>query len=228
MRILVIEDDEETLAYIVKGLSQAGHMVEGARNGRDGIFLAMDGSYDVLIVDRLLPEIDGISVVKMLRSANVTSPILFLTTMGDVDDRVEGLDAGGDDYLVKPFAFSELRARIDALCRRAPTPSEESCLTVGNLEMDLIRRTVKRAGQPLDLQPLEFRLLEYLMRNAGRVVTQTMLLERVWEYHFDPKTKIVEANVSRLRAKLDRPFDEPMLRTIRGAGYVLDVPDGVG
>lgn len=228
MRILAIEDDEETLAYVVKGLSQAGHMVESARNGRDGIFMGMDGSYDVLIIDRLLPVIDGISVVKTLRSANVMSPILFLTTMGDVDDRVEGLDAGGDDYLVKPFAFSELRARIDALCRRAPTASEESCLMVGNLEMDLIRRTVKRAGQPLDLQPLEFRLLEYLMRNAGRVVTQTMLLERVWEYHFDPKTKIVEANVSRLRAKLDRPFDEPMLRTIRGAGYMLDAPDGAG
>jgi two-component system OmpR family response regulator len=181
-----------------------------------------------MIMDRLLPVIDGISVVKTLRSANVVSPILFLTTMGDVDDRVEGLDAGGDDYLVKPFAFSELRARIDALGRRAPTASEESCLTVGNLEMDLIRRTVKRASQPLDLQPLEFRLLEYLMRNAGRVVTQTMLLERVWEYHFDPKTKVVEANVSRLRTKLDRPFDEAMLRTIRGAGYVLDVPDGTG
>lgn len=228
MKILVIEDDEETLTYVAKGLAQAGHVVEGARNGRDGIFMAMDSVYDVVIVDRLLPIIDGISIVKTLRSANMTTPILFLTTMGDVDDRVEGLDAGGDDYLVKPFAFSELRARVDALSRRPVTAREETCLTVGDLEMDLIRRTVKRAGRLIELQPLEFRLLEYLMRNAGRVLTQTMLLERVWEYHFDPKTKIVEANVSRLRAKLDRPFDEAMLRTIRGAGYILDVPDGKG
>lgn len=226
MRILVIEDDEETRNYIVSGLTQAGHIVESADNGRDGIFMATDSAYDVLVVDRLLPVIDGISIVKTLRSAKMTTPVLFLTTMGDVDDRVEGLDAGGDDYLVKPFAFSELRARVDALCRRPSTAKEEeTCLTVGDLEMDLIRRTVKRAGQAIELQPLEFRLLEYLMRNAGRVVTQTMLLERVWEYHFDPKTKIVEANISRLRAKLDRPFDEAMRRTIRGAGYILDIPE---
>jgi two-component system OmpR family response regulator len=226
MKILVIEDDKETLDFIVKGLAQAGHTLEAAQNGRDGIFMAIDGAYDVVIVDRLLPVIDGVSLVRTLRGANLTTPILFLTTMGDVDDRVEGLDAGGDDYLVKPFAFSELRARVDALCRRPPPAKETGYLAIGDLEMDLIRRTVKRGGQVIELQPLEFRLLEYLMRNAGRVVTQTMLLERVWEYHFDPKTKIVEANVSRLRAKLDRPFCAPMLRTIRGAGYVLDVPDG--
>ena len=225
MKILVIEDDRETLTYIVTGLLQAGHSVDSAANGRDGLYMAMDGPYDIVVVDRLLPGIDGISIVKMLRSAQISTPILFLTTMSDVEDRVQGLDAGGDDYLAKPFAFSELRARVDALCRRPPAAKEASCLTTGDLEMDLIRRTVKRAGQLLDLQPLEFRLLEYLMRNAGRVVTNTMLLERVWEYHFDPKTKIVEANISRLRAKLDRPFDVPMLRTIRGAGYILDVAD---
>jgi two-component system OmpR family response regulator len=225
--ILVIEDDKETRKYIVTGLTQAGHSVESADNGRDGIFLATECAYDAVIVDRLLPVIDGLSLVKTLRAVNVTTPILFLTTMGDVDDRVEGLDAGGDDYLVKPFAFSELRARVEALCRRPTIATEASCLTVGDLEMDLIRRTVKRAAQTIDLQPLEFRLLEYLMRNAGRVVTQTMLLERVWEYHFDPKTKIVEANISRLRTKLDRPFEKAMLRTIRGAGYILDTPEEI-
>jgi two-component system OmpR family response regulator len=222
MKILVIEDDEETLGYVVKGLQQAGHSVDSAPDGRDGLYMAMDGSYDVLILDRLLPVIEGTSIARTLRSADIGTPILFLTTMGDVDDRVEGLDAGGDDYLVKPFAFAELRARVDALCRRPRTAREEVSLTAGDLEMDLIRRTVTRGGQAIELQPLEFRLLEYLMRNAGRVVTHTMLLERVWQYHFDPKTKIVEANVSRLRAKIDRPFDNPMLRTIRGAGYILD------
>ena len=198
--------------------------MEAATNGRDGIFMATDAVYDVMIVDRLLPVMDGISIVRAIRSAGIATPVLFVTTMGDVDDRVEGLDAGGDDYLVKPFAFSELRARVDALGRRPPAAKNDRQLTVGDLEMDLIRRAAKRSGRPIDLQPLEFRLLEYLMSNAGRVVTHTMLLERVWGYHFDPKTKVVEANVSRLRAKLDRPFDEPMLRTIRGAGYILDLP----
>ena len=225
MKVLLIEDDEDTRSYIVKGLTQAGHFVDSTNNGRDGIFMAIDSAYDAVIVDRLLPAVDGISIVKTLRSANITTPVLFLTTMGDVDDRVEGLDAGGDDYLVKPFAFSELRARIDALCRRPTATKEQSYLTVGDLQMDLNRRMVKRAGRTIELQPVEFRLLEYLMRNAGRVVTRTMLLEWVWEYHFDPKTKVVEANVSRLRAKLDQPFDEAMLRTIRGAGYILDAPD---
>jgi two-component system OmpR family response regulator len=226
MRILVIEDDDQTLNYIAKGLTQEGHLVETADNGRDGAFMATDIAYDVMIVDRLLPHLDGISIVKMIRDANIPTPVLFLTTMGGVADRVEGLDAGGDDYLVKPFAFSELRARVNALARRPATTRDETHLSVGELEMDLIRRTVKRNQQLINLQPLEFRLLEYFMRNAGRVVTQTMLLEHVWNFHFDPKTKIVEANVSRLRAKLDKPFGEAMLRTIRGAGYLLDVPEG--
>lgn len=227
MRILVVEDDYETLNYVAKGLQQSGHVVETATNGRDGIFMATDSAYDVMIVDRLLPIMDGLSVVKAIRSAGIATPVLFVTTMGDVDDRVEGLDAGGDDYLMKPFAFSELRARVDALSRRPPTAKNTGNLCVGDLEMDLIRRVAKRNGRAIDLQPLEFRLLEYLMSNAGRVVTHTMLLERVWGYHFDPKTKVVEANVSRLRAKLDKPFDEPMLRTVRGAGYILDLPDPV-
>lgn len=225
MRILVVEDDHETLNYLAKGLQQSGHVVETATNGRDGIFMATDSVYDVMIVDRLLPIMDGLSVVKTMRSVGIATPVLFVTTMGDVDDRVEGLDAGGDDYLMKPFAFSELRARVDALSRRPPTAKNTGNLCVGDLEMDLIRRVAKRNGRTIELQPLEFRLLEYLMNNAGRVVTHTMLLERVWGYHFDPKTKVVEANVSRLRAKLDKPFDEPMLRTVRGAGYILDLPD---
>lgn len=225
MRILVVEDDHQTLSYVAKALAQSGHIIETATNGRDGIFMATDAVYDVMILDRLLPVMDGISIVKAIRSADIATPVLFITTMGDVDDRVKGLDAGGDDYLVKPFAFSELRARVDALGRRSPTAKNISNLCVGDLEMDLIRRTAKRNGLSIDLQPLEFRLLEYLMHNAGRVITHTMLLERVWGYHFDPKTKVVEANVSRLRAKLDRPFDEPMLRTVRGAGYILDIPD---
>jgi two-component system OmpR family response regulator len=225
MRILVVEDDHQTLSYVAKALEQSGHVVETATNGRDGIFMATDAAYDVMIVDRLLPVMDGISIVKAIRGAGIATPVLFVTTMGDVEDRVEGLDAGGDDYLVKPFAFSELRARVDALGRRPPTSKNTGNLLVGDLEIDIIRRVAKRNGKAIDLQPLEFRLLEYLMNNAGRVVTHTMLLERVWGYHFDPKTKVVEANVSRLRAKLDRPFDEPMLRTIRGAGYILDVPE---
>ncbi len=225
MRILVVEDDQETLRYVTKGLQQSGHTVETAANGRDGIFMATDSVYDVMIVDRLLPIMDGISIVRAIRGAGIATPVLFVTTMGDVDDRVEGLDAGGDDYLIKPFAFSELRARVDALGRRPPGTKNTGNLSVGDLEMDLIRRTAKRNGRPIELQPLEFRLLEYFMNNAGRVVTHTMLLERVWGYHFDPKTKVVEANVSRLRTKLDKPFDEPMLRTIRGAGYILDLPE---
>lgn len=224
MKILVIEDDHQTLSYVAKALTQSGHVVETATNGRDGIFMATDAIYDVMIVDRLLPVMDGISIVKAIRSAGIATPVLFVTTMGDVDDRVEGLDAGGDDYLVKPFAFSELRARVDALARRPSNIKNTDSLTVGGLELDLIRRTAKRGGHPVELQPLEFRLLEYFMQNAGRVATHTMLLERVWGYHFDPRTKVVEANVSRLRAKLDKPFDEPMLRTIRGAGYILDDP----
>ncbi len=226
MKLLLIEDDHETALYLSKGLRQAGHVVDVVGDGRDGLFLASSEVFDILIVDRRLPTIDGLSIVQTLRGAGSTVPILFLTTMSSVDARVEGLEAGGDDYLVKPFAFSELMARLNALSRRPPITHDDSCLRVGVLEMDFIRRTVKRSGQVLDLQPLEFRLLEYFLRHEGRIVTRTMLLERVWEFHFDPKTKVIEANISRLRAKLDKPFDRPLLHTARGAGYVLRADGG--
>lgn len=221
MKVLVIEDDVETGAYIKKGLMEHGHVVELATNGRDGLFLAADDSYDVMIVDRMLPGLDGLSVVKTLRATGAKTPVLFLTTMSGVGDRVEGLQAGGDDYLVKPFAFAELLARVQALARRPPLAQVETVLRVKDLEMDLIGRKVRRAGKEIDLQPREFRLLEYLMRNAGRVLTRTMLLEHVWEFHFDPKTNIVETHISRLRSKIDRGFDDELIETVRGSGYLL-------
>jgi len=224
MKALLIEDDTETAAYIVNGLTEAGLVVDHAENGHDGLLLAAGESYDVMIVDRMLPGLDGLAIVKTIRGAGVKTPVLFLTTMAGVDDRVEGLEAGGDDYLVKPFAFSELLARLHALARRPPLSAEETVLKVADLEMDLIRRNVTRGGQPIDLQPREFRLLEYLMRNAGRVVTRTMLLEQVWEFHFDPKTNVVETHISRLRAKVDKPFDGELIHTVRGAGYSLHAP----
>jgi two-component system, OmpR family, response regulator len=221
MKILVIEDDVETGAYIKKGLLEHGHVVELAANGRDGLFLAAGEALDVMIVDRMLPGLDGLSVVKALRATGAKVPVLFLTTMSGVGDRVEGLEAGGDDYLVKPFAFAELLARVNALARRPPMARVETVLRVSDLEMDLIGRKVRRAGQEIELQPREFRLLEYLMRNAGRVVTRTMLLENVWEFHFDPKTNIVETHISRLRSKIDRGFDRELIETVRGSGYLL-------
>jgi two-component system OmpR family response regulator len=221
MKVLVIEDDAETGAYIKKGLVEHGHVVELATNGRDGLFFAADDSYDVMIVDRMLPGLDGLSVVKTLRATGAKTPVLFLTTMSGVGDRVEGLQAGGDDYLVKPFAFAELLARVQALARRPPLTQVETVLRVKDLEMDLISRKVRRAGKEVDLQPREFRLLEYLMRNAGRVLTRTMLLEHVWEFHFDPKTNIVETHISRLRSKIDRGFDDELIETVRGSGYLL-------
>jgi two-component system, OmpR family, response regulator len=221
MKILVIEDDVETGAYIKKGLVEHGHVVELAANGRDGLFLAAGEARDVMIVDRMLPGLDGLSVVKALRATGAKVPVLFLTTMSGVGDRVEGLEAGGDDYLVKPFAFAELLARVNALARRPPMARVETVLRVSDLEMDLIGRKVRRAGQEIELQPREFRLLEYLMRNAGRVVTRTMLLENVWEFHFDPKTNIVETHISRLRSKIDRGFDGELIETVRGSGYLL-------
>ena len=225
MKILVIEDDAETAAYIANGLKEHGHTVDLAATGRDGLFLAAGEHYDLMVVDRMLPEIDGLSIVKTVRTAGIETPVLFLTALGGVDDRVTGLDAGGDDYLVKPFAFSELLARINALARRPPVTSAETVLRVEDLEMDLLKRTVTRNGQTLDLQPREFRLLEYLMRHAGQVVTRTMLLEYVWDFHFDPHTNVVETHISRIRAKVDKPFDMPLIHTVRGAGYCLRARD---
>ena len=224
MKVLLIEDDAETAGYVSQGLREHGHVVDLAAGGRDGLFLGGGETYDVLIVDRMLPGIDGLAVVKMLRAADVRTPILFLTTMSGVGQRVEGLEAGGDDYLTKPFAFAELLARVHALGRRRPLAQVETVLSVGDLELDLIGRKVRRGGRELEIQPREFKLLEYLMRNAGRVVTRTMLLENVWEFHFDPKTNIVETHVSRLRSKVDRGFDCELIETVRGSGYCLRVP----
>lgn len=224
MRILLIEDDQSTADYVKRGLAEDGHACDIIAEGRGGLSQATREHYDVLVVDRMLPGLDGLALVKALRAAAVRTPVLFLTSVGGVDDRVEGLAAGADDYLVKPFAFSELLARVSALSRRPPMQQQRSMLRVHDLEMDLIRRRVKRAGREVDLQPKEFRLLEVLMRNEGRVVTRTMLLERVWGFHFDPKTSVVETHVSRLRAKIDRPFGVPLLHTVRSAGYSLHAP----
>jgi two-component system OmpR family response regulator len=223
MKLLLIEDDVKTSAYVKRGLEEQGHVVDTAANGRDGLFLGAGEPYDVMIVDRMLPGLDGLGIVKTLRGAGVTTPVLFLTTLDDIGDRVEGLQAG-DDYLVKPFAFAELHARINALARRPPMQQVTTVLRVADLEMDLISRKVRRAGKEIDLQPREFRLLEYLMRNAGRVVTRTMLLEQVWEFHFDPRTNIVETHISRLRSKIDKGFDIELLETVRGSGYLLRAP----
>ena len=224
MKVLLIEDDRSTADYVAGGLREEGHDLDHAASGPTGLELACTRFYDVLIVDRMLPDLDGLSLVRALRSGGKDMPVLFLTAVGGVDDRVEGLEAGGDDYLLKPFAFSELMARVNALGRRAPSRWEETVLRVGGLEMNLIARTVTRDGVAIELQPREFRLLEYMMRNRGRVLTRTMLLERVWDFHFDPKTNVVETHVSRLRAKIDRPFSAEMIRTVRGSGYSLDAP----
>lgn len=221
MRVLVIEDDRETARYVAGGLTEEGHTVDCITDGREGVVQATTQQYDLIIVDRMLPGLDGLAVVKTLRGAGKKAPVLFLTALGGIDDRVDGLDAGGDDYLVKPFAFSELLARANALARRPPMKSEDVVLKVADLEMDLIRRKVFRSGQEIDLQPREFRLLEVLMRNRGRVVTRTMLLERVWDFHFDPKTSVVETHISRLRSKIDRPFETELIHTVRGSGYSL-------
>lgn len=224
MKILVIEDDRETADYVRKGLEEAGHVVDVATNGRDGLFLAAGEPFDLIIADRRLPGVDGLSIVKTIRGGGVKTPVLFLTTMAGVGDRVEGLEAGADDYLVKPFAFAELVARVNALTRRPPMAAVETVLRVANLEMDLIARKVRRAGQEIDLQPREFRLLEFLMRHAGRTVTRTMLLEGVWDFHFDPKTNIVETHISRLRSKVDKGFEAELIETVRGSGYCIRAP----
>ena len=223
MRILLIEDDARTAEYVRRGLTELGQVVDHAKGGQEGLLMATTGTYDVLVIDRMLPGIDGLTLLRMLREGHVRTPTLFLTAMGSIEDRVKGLESGGDDYLVKPFAFSELHARICSLGRRPPLQEVHTVLSLADLEMDLIKRTVVRAGRSLELQPTEFRLLEYLLRHAGRVVTRTMLLENVWSFHFDPKTNIVETHISRLRAKVDRGFDTSLIHTVRGAGYKLDV-----
>jgi two-component system, OmpR family, response regulator len=222
MKVLLIEDDQETATFVASGLKQDGHVVDIADECGQGLLLAASHTHDILIVDRRLPDADGLSLVRGFRADGGTAPVIFLTTMSSIDDRVEGFEAGGDDYLIKPFAYSELRARVQALGRRPPITNAETVLRVGDMEMDLIRRKVSRGGYDIDLQPLEFRILEYLLRNKGRVVTRTMLLDRVWDFHFDPNTKVVEANISRLRAKIDRPFEQPLLHTLRGSGYILE------
>lgn len=218
MRILVIEDDQEASSYLGRVLTESGHRVELAADGRSGLERARTGSFDAMIVDRMLPGMDGLAIVAALRAANDHTPALVLSAMGDVDDRVEGLRAGCDDYLTKPFAFAELLARLEAVTRRA---SAETRLKLADLEMDLLSRTVTRGGRVIDLLPREFRLLEYLMRNAEHIVTRTMLLEKVWDHHFDPQTNVIDVHVSRLRMKIDKGFDRPLLHTVRGAGYTL-------
>ena len=208
VKVLVIEDDTETANFVARGLREAGMAVDIAATGVDGLFLASEGGYGVLVVDRILPGMDGVGLVRMLRATGVTTPVLFLTAVGGLDDRVEGLDAGGDDYMVKPFAFSELHARLRALIRRPPTIAAETILRVGDLTLDRMSRRVERAGEPVDLQPREYRLLEYLMQHAEEVVTRTMLLEHVWDFHFEPKTSVVETHMSRLRRKVDKPYEQ--------------------
>lgn len=223
MRMLIIEDDPDTASYIKKGVEEAGHIADHASQGKDGLLLASTEQYDVLIIDRMLPEMDGLAIVKTIRASENTTPVLILSALGEVDDRVQGLKAGADDYLVKPFAFSELIARLEALRRRKEVEAPVTRLHVDDLELDLLSHEVTRGGQLIDLQPREFRLLEYLMRHHGQVVTRTMLLEKVWDYHFDPQTNIIDVHISRLRGKIDKGFDKPLLHTVRGSGYVLRV-----
>jgi two-component system OmpR family response regulator len=221
MRILIVEDDREAAEYLRKALREAGHMAELAKDGEEGLALALDGEFDVLVVDRMLPKRDGLSVIADLRARGDATPVLILSALGQVDDRVTGLRAGGDDYLAKPYAFSELLARVEALTRRTTAQSGDTLYRVGDLELDRLSHRVTRGGKDIPLQPREFRLLEYLMRHAGQVVTRTMLLENVWDYHFDPQTNVIDVHVSRLRAKIDKGFDRALLHTVRGAGYMI-------
>ncbi len=222
MHILIMEDDVAAAEAMMKGLRDSGYEVSHAADGEAGLALARQGGFDVLVVDRMMPKQDGLTVVSTLRREDDRTPVLFLSALGEIDDRVTGLKAGGDDYLVKPYAFAELIARVEALSRRRETGGVSTTLKLGELEMDLIARTVHRAGKEIDLQPREFQLLEFLIRHAGQSVTRTMLLEKVWEYHFDPQTNVIDVHISRLRGKIDKGFDHPMLQTVRGAGYRLD------
>jgi two-component system, OmpR family, response regulator len=222
MKILLVEDNERVAQFVAKGLREEGHAVDQAGNGRDGLFLASSEPYDAVILDRMLPGgIDGLAIIEALRKTGNRTPILILSALGEVDDRIRGLRAGGDDYLTKPFAFAELAARLDALVRRAHGDTQETHLAVGDLRMDLLSRTVTRGGEPVALRPREYKLLEFLMRHAGQVVTRTMLLENVWDYHFEPQTNVIDTHISKLRQKIDAGFDPPLLQTVRGVGYRL-------
>ncbi len=221
MRILVVEDDREAASWLLKGLKEAGHIVDLAGDGETGLALAREGVHDAIIMDRMLPRMDGLTAIETLRDEGILTPVLILSALDDVDDKVSGLRSGGDDYLGKPYAFSELLARLEGLHRRRASEPPLTRLKVADLEVDLLARTVQRAGKSILLQPREFKLLEYLMRNAGRVVTRTMLLENVWDYHFDPQTNVIDVHISRLRSKIDKDFDQPLLQTVRGAGYSI-------
>ena len=224
MKILLIEDDPDTAGYVANGLRENSHLVEHAADGRDGLFLASGGGHDMMVIDRMLPGVDGLAIVKTIRVAGLKAPVLMLTNLGGINDRVEGLEAGADDYLVKPFAFAELLARINALARRPPIAPAVPVLKVADLVLDRLKRTVTRGGRQIELQPQEFKLLEYLMRNAEQLVTRTMLLENVWDFHFDPRTSVVETHISRLRAKVDREFGVELIHTLRGSGYCIREP----
>jgi two-component system, OmpR family, response regulator len=221
MRILVVEDDREAAGYLIKGLTESGHVADHAADGEEGLSLAREGVHDVLIVDRMLPKLDGLSLIEVLRSEKNETPVLILSALGEVDDRVKGLRAGGDDYLAKPYAFSELLARVEGLPRRAKPSQMQSTYKLADLELNLLTRIVTRQGEEINLQPREFMLLEYLLKHANQVVTRTMLLENVWDYHFDPQTNVVDVHISRLRAKIDKNFNKALLHTVRGAGYML-------
>jgi two-component system, OmpR family, response regulator len=221
MRVLLIEDDRDAATWLLRGLKESGHLVDHAADGEQGLALAREGVHDVLIVDRMLPKLDGLSVIRSLRADGSSTPVLILSALSDVDERVRGLRAGGDDYLAKPYSFAELLARVEGLSRRSSNAAPETRLKACDLELDLLTRDVTRAGKDIPLQPREFKLLEYLMRHAGHIVTRTMLLENVWDYHFDPQTNVIDVHVSRLRSKIDKGFDEPILQTVRGAGYMI-------
>jgi two-component system OmpR family response regulator len=221
MRILVVEDDRDAASWLIKGLREAGHVADHAPDGEDGLNMAREKVHDAIIIDRMLPKLDGLTLIRRLREEGIHTPVLILSALGDVDEKVKGLRAGGDDYLGKPYSFAELLARIEGLARRNTSEPQLTRLNVLDLEMNLLTRTVTRSGRPILLQPREFKLLEYLMRNAGHVVTRTMLLENVWDYHFDPQTNVIDVHISRLRTKIDKGFPEPMLQTVRGAGYMI-------
>jgi two-component system OmpR family response regulator len=221
MRILVIEDDRDAASWLMKGLAESGHVADLAANGEDGLALALESIHDILIVDRMLPKMDGLTIIRTLRAKGITTPVLILSALSDVDERVKGLRAGGDDYLAKPYSFAELLARVEGLGRRTGQETQETKLKALDLEIDLLTRSVTRGGQTILLQPREFKLLEYLMRNAGHIVTRTMLLENVWDYHFDPQTNVIDVHISRLRSKIEKGFASPILQTVRGAGYMI-------